>query len=112
MTAPCPGSLLTYSQPWPEADLLSFLHLGKGHPRVFWESEQSVLALAGFGIAAEITASGLARFAEIGARARKLFANVHHVGGGMGAKVDPILVGGFSFREDFPTRAFSCPVFN
>jgi menaquinone-specific isochorismate synthase len=98
MTTLRPG-LLTYSQPWPEADLLSFLHLGKGHPRVFWESEKSSLALAGFGIAVKIMASGAARFSKIAAMTRELWADLHRVAGKGAAQADPILVGGFSFRE-------------
>lgn len=91
-----PGTLLTCSYPWPDADLLAFLHLGKGQPRVFWESEKSPLALAGFGIAARLTASGADRFAQIAAQSRQLFANLQRVGEHSGAS--PLLVGGFAFR--------------
>jgi menaquinone-specific isochorismate synthase len=91
-----PGPLLTCSHPWPDADLLAFLHLGKGHPRVFWESEKSPLALAGFGIAAQLTASGADRFTQIAAQARRLFNSIQRVGAS--TRGDPILIGGFAFR--------------
>ena len=103
MTHLPPGTLLTYSRPWPEADLLSFLHLGKGQPRVFWESDKSPLAFAGFGIAAQLTASGPDRFARIAAGAKKLFSHMHRMmgtapAGGSAIGADPIVAGGFSFR--------------
>lgn len=90
------GILLTCSYPWPDADLLAFLHLGKGQPRVFWESEKSSLALAGFGIAARLTASGADRFAKIATQSQQLFANLQRVG--QYADGNPILIGGFAFR--------------
>lgn len=91
-----PGVLLSCSYPWPDADLLAFLHLGKGHPRVFWEGEKSSLALAGFGVAAQLTASGPHRFSQIAARARQLFCTRQSIGEHTGGT--PLLFGGFAFR--------------
>ncbi|HLF91706.1 MAG TPA: isochorismate synthase [Anaerolineales bacterium] len=98
MTALRPGTLLTYALPWPGASLLSFLHLGKGHPRVFWESEKSPLAFAGFGNAAQLTASGPDRFSLVAADAVQLFNHIHRAAGASPTGADPVLAGGFSFR--------------
>jgi menaquinone-specific isochorismate synthase len=98
MTSPLPGTLLTCSRRWPEASLLSFLHSGKGQPRVFWESEKSALAFAAFGVSAQLTATGPDRFTQIATRAKKLFTQIRQVDGGIPTGIGPILAGGFSFR--------------
>ena len=99
MTPLRPGTILTYALPWPEATLLSFLHLGKGQPRVFWESEKSPLDFAGYGIAVQLTASGPSRFTQIAADAASLFSNIHRVTDATPPGADPVLAGGFSFRS-------------
>jgi menaquinone-specific isochorismate synthase len=99
MTVLRPGTLLTYALPWPEASLLGFLHLGKGHPRVYWESERSPRGFAGFGVAAQLTASGKGRFTQIAADVTRLFNQIHRVTDNSPAGADPVFAGGFSFRS-------------
>jgi menaquinone-specific isochorismate synthase len=132
-------SLVSWSQPWPLADLtpqaalLAFLSWGQprpdaappipgvppgGAPRIYWESDQAPLAYAGFGVAAVLTASGPERFQKIESGATQLFEHSLSNTGDTPSVITPRLFGGFSFRSAhrpagvwsaFPAASFLLP---
>lgn len=92
--------LASVSMPAPEVKLETFLRLGLGNARMFWQEPNSGMALAGFGAAAEVKAWGEQRFRQVERQARNLFKDAwlfDDVPEGVG----PCLLGGFAFRDDF-----------
>ena len=94
------GQLISYSRPCPGLSVNTFLKQAYGLERFYWESNRDDLALAGFGIAAELTAWGKDRFRIIQQKSAALFENAEIINGGI-AWVGPRLFGGFSFTDDF-----------
>lgn len=94
------GRLLSVSIPAPGVETAVFLQQALGQPRFFWGEANGGLTLAGFGIAADLSAWGQDRFSQIQAQAQALFAD---------AVIDdeerplpgPRLFGGFSFIDNF-----------
>lgn len=92
--------LASVSMPAPGLNFGTFLRLGAGNARFFWQEPNAGLALAGFGIAAEVKAWGGQRFRQVERRAKTLFRSAwldEDVPEGVG----PCLLGGFAFRDDF-----------
>jgi menaquinone-specific isochorismate synthase len=94
------GRLVSYSQPAPGIDPLTFLHYAGGRPRFYWRDGRTGVTFAGMGIAADLMAWGEARIQGIERQARELFTNAvtFHSDDPLAA---PRLFGGFAFREDF-----------
>ncbi len=113
------GTLVSYSVPWPETDLLNFLNYGTNGPRVYWETNKFPLRFAGFGIATKITATGADRFHAVQQQANRLFENIVVANpSDVPAEVGPRLFGGFSFKAGdkpeglwsaFPAASFILP---
>jgi len=92
--------LLSYSRAIAPINLLEFLRAAPPETqRVYWENKDNEIALAGWGVTAQITASGANRFAEIKAQADAIFANA--IVEGSESAVTPRLFGGFSFQPDY-----------
>jgi len=94
------GRLLSVSIPAPGVDTAVFLQQALGQPRFFWGEANGGLTLAGFGIAADLSAWGQDRFSQIQAQAEALFAAavIHDANQ---ALAGPRLFGGFSFIDNF-----------
>ncbi len=73
-----------------------FLRHAQGQPRFLWRSPNDARAIAGCGIAREISGWGAGRFAQVEAEATALFAGFSAL-----SDAEPLLFGGFAFREDF-----------
>ncbi len=92
--------LLSYSRAIAPINLLEFLRATPPETqRVYWENKDNEIALAGWGVTAQITASGANRFAEIKAQADTIFASA--IVEGSESAVTPRLFGGFSFQSDY-----------
>lgn len=99
--------LISVSIQAPEILPRDFLAYAAGKPRFFWQDAAAdisngrlPLILAGFGIAANLTAWGPNRFEAIQAQAAALFADAHLTNAAQ-PEAAPRLFGGFSFRDDF-----------
>ncbi len=94
------GRLISVSIPAPGVETAVFLQQALGQERFFWAEANGGLALAGFGIAADLFTWGHDRFASIQKQARDLFANavIHDEKRPLAG---PRLFGGFSFTTDF-----------
>lgn len=110
--------LISYSVPWPAVSLLAFLEQGRGAPRVYWESRQSALNLAGYGAAAKLVAPGEDRFGTIQQEVDQLFETLAILNPRLPEGVGPRLLGGFAFSEThqaeglwsaFPAAQFILP---
>lgn len=113
-----PATVVSLSVPWPETNLLDFLRLGNNAPRVYWESSQTLVQFAGFGVAARLTAAGPGRFNAIQQQSDRLFSRLVPLSNDIPADVGPRLFGGFAFNADdqpaglwsaFPAAAFVLP---
>ncbi len=93
--------LVSASLHCPGVDPAQFLRQAQGHERFYWQRGDTVLA--GFGIAAELTAWGENRFQIIRSKARALFRDVVLLND-EDCAAHPRLFGGFSFRSDFITE--------
>lgn len=86
-------------------DLLTFLQRAPaGSRRVFWENRQVATTFAGFGVAAELFASGGDRFAVIAEETRRLFNNA--IIETPTAQAGPRVMGGFAFKPEFEADRF------
>ncbi|MGQ9547650.1 MAG: isochorismate synthase [Roseiflexus sp.] len=94
------GRLISMSLPCPEVTPADLLHVARGQPRSYWESARDGVAFAGMGIAVELMAWGVNRFAEIAQQARALFDHAVMIDEDEPLAA-PRLFGGFSFRDDF-----------
>lgn len=92
------GQLISYSRPCPGLTVNAVLKLAYGLERFYWETDD--LALAGFGVTAELTAWGEDRFRSIQQKAAALFENAVIINDGP-IGVGPRLFGGFAFTDDF-----------
>jgi menaquinone-specific isochorismate synthase len=115
---PGQAKIVSYSVPWPQVSLLAFLKEGQGMARVYWESRQSAIGLAGWGIAAKVVAQGVNRFCAIQQEAEALFEELVILNPYLPEGVGPRLVGGFAFEPDhqaqglwsaFPAAQFILP---
>ena len=93
--------LISYSMRAPGITVAEFLRQANGHERFYFEHGD--LALAGFGIAAELTAWGADRVKTIEDKARRLFDGAQVIDDAE-ALARPRLFGGFSFYSDFVTE--------
>ena len=59
--------IVNYTIPYRPQKLTEFLRLGCGMERFYFESSQSAAAIAGLGIAAQISRNGLGRFSNLAA---------------------------------------------
>lgn len=94
------GRLISLSRACDTLTIPAFLRQAHGQERFFWENRRDGFALAGWGIAAELTAWGQDRFEAIGQQAGQLFAGAvirYHDQPLAG----PRLFGGFAFQDDF-----------
>jgi len=116
--APQLETLVSYTVPWPDVNLITFLQWAAGAPRIFWESSQTPLSLAGCGIAARITARGPDRFRTVRRDAGRLFENLISLKNDAPPHIGPRLFGGFSFWANsrpqdlwaaFPNALFILP---
>lgn len=112
------AQLVSYSRPIASIKLLDFLRLSDHthQSRIFWENSEIDLAFAGFGIAAEITASGHDRFSEVRQKLADLFVNA--ILDSPRYEIRPRLFGGFAFQSEhqeagiwsaFPSAYFVLP---
>ena len=107
---------INYSIPYKPSSPAEFLRFGSGLERFYFESDQSPVAIAGLGIAAQITGEGTNRFAELG-RSMQAFFDQILCSGGTGTSPRPILLGGGSFFgskergiwDSFPQAALILP---
>ena len=102
LQSPTNGRLVSVSIPAPGVDTAVFLQQALGEPRFFWSEANGGLTLAGFGIAADLSAWGRDRFSQIQEQAQGLFADaVIDDGDEKRPLAGPRLFGGFSFIDDF-----------
>jgi menaquinone-specific isochorismate synthase len=94
------GRLISMSLPCPGVSPADLLHVARGQPRSYWESARDGIAFAGMGIAVELMAWGVNRFAEIEQQARALFEHAIMIDEHEPLAA-PRLFGGFSFHDDF-----------
>ena len=97
--------LVSVSMAAPDISPQQFLAQAQGKPRFFWQDASieighSAATVAGFGIAANLTAWGSNRFQAIQQQAQSLFANACLTNSDQ-PEAMPRLFGGFSFRDDF-----------
>lgn len=112
------GQFISYSLPWPATSLLSFLRQAANAPRIYWESQKSPLAFAGWGVAATLTASGPQRFQRMAQAVADLFQQMTLLNEDLPPLVGPRLFGGFAFEPEhtaqeiwsaFPAARFILP---
>lgn len=84
----------------PGVTAVTFLHHAQGRERFFWQAAHDEVALAGFGVAADLRAWGVERFQSIEQQARALFHGAIFEDGGQ-CLAAPRLFGGFAFADDF-----------
>ena len=94
------GRLLSVSIPCRDFSIDDFLAAAEGDTRFYWGSPKSSVAFAGAGTALEFIAWGEARYRQVEAQARELFAGAHLANLG-NTLAQPRLFGGFAFRHDF-----------
>ncbi|HJS28724.1 MAG TPA: isochorismate synthase [Anaerolineales bacterium] len=92
--------LLSWSIPWEADALVPFLYRARGAPRIYWASLQDEVNFVGYGVAAQLTASGPRRFKKIQSLSTRLFSNIALIGNSRPAGILPRLFGGFSFNPD------------
>lgn len=111
-------TFISYSLPWPSVSLLSFLQQADDTPRIYWESTNSSIGLAGYDVATTLVAEGQDRFEEIRQQSWKLFRNIICLNDETPDIVGPRLFGGFSFQVEnkpqslwsaFPAARFILP---
>jgi isochorismate synthase len=108
--------IVNYTIPYKPASLTEFLRFGAGMERFYFESTQSPVAIAGLGIAAQISTDGGNRFAELGTSALELFQQIICVNEA-DSTPRPILLSGGSFFDtmerggwdSFPSAALILP---
>ncbi|MBI5353559.1 MAG: isochorismate synthase [Chloroflexi bacterium] len=88
--------IINYTIPTKPYSLTEFLRFGSGMERFYFESDQSQVAIAGLGIAAQISKDGADRFTELGRSIQEFFQHITCIN-----RSDllprPILLGGGSF---------------
>jgi menaquinone-specific isochorismate synthase len=74
----------------------AFLRSAVGGPRFLWRSPNDARVIAGAGIVHEFSGWGAGRFEQVERAARALFAGRSPL-----STAEPLLFGGFAFRDDF-----------
>ncbi|VAW31476.1 Isochorismate synthase @ Menaquinone-specific isochorismate synthase [hydrothermal vent metagenome] len=94
------GRLISVSIPAPGVETAVFLQQAIGQERFYWHDANGGVALAGFGVAADLFAWGNGRFQQIQQQARQLFTNaiIHD---NQNKLAGPRLFGGFAFIDNF-----------
>lgn len=108
--------IFNYTLPIKSHSLTDFLRFGSGMERFYFESTQSPVAIAGLGIAAQISADGVNRFAELGQSVQELFQRITCINES-DLLPRPTLLGGGSFFDaaergawdSFPSAALVLP---
>lgn len=90
--------IINYTIPCQPYPLTEFLRFGSGWERFYFESDQSPTAIAGLGIAAQISSNGKNRFAEIGQSLNDFFQRVICINES-DALPRPTLLGGGAFFD-------------
>ena len=90
--------IVNYTIPYKPASLTDFLRFGAGSERFYFESTQSPTAIAGLGIAAQISTDGENRFAKLGQSGQELFQQIICINES-DSLPRPILLGGGSFFD-------------
>lgn len=88
--------IINYTIPYRPTLLTDFLRFGAGRERFYFESNQSSVAIAGLGIAAQISRDGENRFANIGQSLKEFFQNIICINQS-DSLPRPILLGGGAF---------------
>jgi len=108
--------IINYTIPTKSYSLTDFLRFGSGSERFYFESSQSPVAIAGLGIAAQISKDSADRFTELGRSIQDFFQHITCIN-----RSDllprPILLGGGSFFgamesgiwDSFPQAALILP---
>lgn len=108
--------IVNYTIPYRPQKLTEFLRLGCGMERFYFESSQSAAAIAGLGIAAQISRNGSGRFSNLAAALGDFFQRIVCVNAS-DAVPPPILLGGGAFFDQiqggiwdsFPSAALVLP---
>ena len=108
--------IVNYTIPFHPHSLTDFLRFGSGMQRFYFESNQSPLAIAGLGIAAQISHNGANRFTNLGQSLEDFFQHIICVNES-DALPRPVLLGGGSFFDQtehgvwasFPQAALTLP---
>ncbi|MEK6752271.1 MAG: isochorismate synthase [Chloroflexota bacterium] len=90
--------IIHYTIPYKSSSLTEFLRFGSGMERFYFESNQSPTAIAGLGIAAQITSGGANRFAELGQSVQEFFQRIICIDAS-NAFPRPTLLGGGAFFD-------------
>ena len=90
--------MINYTIPFHPTSLTEFLRFGAGMERFYFESNQSPVAIAGLGIAAQISRDGANRFANLGNLLNDFFENIICINQS-DSLPRPILLGGGSFFD-------------
>jgi menaquinone-specific isochorismate synthase len=96
------NQLLSITIRIPFVDGLTFLRQApRDARRIYWENNRLEWRYAGFGITAEVRASGAQRFAKVKSSIQTLFADAHfQTSDETPAEALPRFFGGFAFRHD------------
>jgi len=108
--------IINYTIPIKSLSLIDFLRFGSGMERFYFESAQSPVAIAGLGMAAQISADGANRFAELGQSVDGFFQRITCINES-DTLPRPTLLGGGSFFDSakrgawdsFPSAALILP---
>ena len=101
-------TFISYSLRWPSIPMLTFLSQVENAPRVYWESDNLSVSLAGYDATAMLYADGPDRFESIRKQSWKLFRNIICLNDKTPDTVGPRLFGGFAFQvEDKPQALWS-----
>ena len=90
--------IVNYTIPYQPYPLTEFLRFGSGMERFYFESSQSPAAIAGLGVAAQISRNGPNRFANLGYTLREFFQCILCVNES-NSMPRPILLGGGAFFD-------------
>lgn len=110
-------TLYSYSREIAPANLTDMLRKAQGEARFYWKHDQNPLALAGYGIAAALSAEGQSRVARIQLQIDHLFEGARAFGESA-PQAAPRLFGGLSFSAhhepsgiwaSFPSAHFILP---
>lgn len=110
--------LVSVTQPIAPVALTDFLSLMDGQARIYWKNDLGLVAYAGAGAAAVISADGTSRVARIQLQIDHLFEEAIIAASGAPKVALPRLFGGFAFRADhsaedvwsaFPAASFVLP---
>ncbi len=108
--------IVNFTIPYRPHSLTEFLRIGSGMERFYFESAQSPVAIAGLGIAAQISRNGANRFANLGQSLGEFFQHIVYVNESSSLP-RPILLGGGAFFDQpdrgiwdsFPSAALILP---